>query len=82
MTSREIQNIVINVLIDAASTTGPIPRSTIYMLTGMNLQAAESIQSIMVDAGWITVTPDTIRATRTGRELVQSAKSESENLAK
>jgi len=77
--SRDASKIAIAVLMEAAATTGPIPRSTIYMLTGMNLQIATAIETVMVKSGWITTTADTIRATRKGRELVQSAQSEVAN---
>jgi len=73
MTSREMQNIVLSVLIAAIEADGPIPRSVIYMAVDMNMETATIIQNVMVNAGWIKCTADTIRITDAGRELLQPA---------
>ena len=67
-----IQKTITDVLLVLADTTGPSPRSMIYLAVGMDMSIATIIESVMTGNGWVTCTSDTIRITAKGRELVQS----------
>jgi len=71
-----IKTTIVDVLVSLAGTTGPSPRSMIYVKVGMDLTIANTVQDLMVENGWIIATAETIRITAAGRELVQSAISE------
>lgn len=50
----------------AALGNRPIPRSSIYLACGMNLDYANRLEHIMVKAGWIITTSETVKLTPLG----------------
>ena len=59
---------ILTTLVDLES-SGPIPKSSIYMAMRMDINKYSTMESIMLDAGLCTVTSETISLTDKGRAL-------------
>lgn len=74
MTKNEMNVYLCAILTTLAETGNAMPKSPIYLALGMDFDRYCTIEAVMVNAGLVTVTPETMTLTDAGHKMVAKIK--------